>query len=419
MGNPVVAAAPAPKYRDDPDAVSMHTTRSDYEYDDTLSIPDTLPSYDDSEEAAATSSTVRPDADARRASRVTDVPDIYSVIQPGGSNGVRVLSGNKPKNCNEITYRMDQRLNNPEELLKYINGYLRMMRPKQTVRIYGYHQETVRKKDKKEKEHITDFDITLSLQGYLSQVNDEGFWVPQTVENTTSTYRGGWPKTRAKGYTQDIQVSDDPQPDLQEWCHRFCEDKSKLKIFRVNRTVTGFDTETIRRPLNDMIKRLHYRGHIDISFPIEERAVDIYTEYWINKARISWVRWIFYLTFLWIFTWPVLYFITKRWEVYIVEWRFSYYKHEQHGSPKKYATISEVDWYSKHENLIRNLVLERHQGDATGHATNVRPNPNRRMPSSGNANVDSAVNFIQDGVNVWNSMSNGRGVDTDGWGYDC
>jgi hypothetical protein len=49
MGRSNPAPAPAPEYRDDPDAVSLHTTPDDYTYDDAPEITGLPPSYADSQ----------------------------------------------------------------------------------------------------------------------------------------------------------------------------------------------------------------------------------------------------------------------------------------------------------------------------------------------------------------------------------
>ena len=85
------------QYRDNPedgDAVSMHTTRDDYEYDD---APD-LPSYSDSE-AAVTASRQADDTDQQVLGF-----DPYPRVQPL-SDAVHIF-GSKVKNVNETTIRM-------------------------------------------------------------------------------------------------------------------------------------------------------------------------------------------------------------------------------------------------------------------------------------------------------------------------
>ena len=158
MGKPT-----QPPYKDDPDAVSMHTTPDDYEYAEPSASTDDLPSYNDSE-AAASSSTVSQNITSTTAQAAQ--PEPYNVIaNPLGPQSTY----SKPANPGAVTIRMDERLNDPAELYSYITDYMRAMPPRPIVRIYGWHHETVRRKDKKEQERVADFDITFSFQQYLSR----------------------------------------------------------------------------------------------------------------------------------------------------------------------------------------------------------------------------------------------------------
>ncbi|CAK3788966.1 Hypothetical predicted protein [Lecanosticta acicola] len=134
-------------YRDDPDTVSMHTTRSDYEYDD---LPE-LPSYSGS--VAADGETVA------RAS--------HSALLPAGHDQyASIISPKQPRNwaafkrsdCtqspsaavgNETSIRMDEALMHPEHLYEYIETYLRNVPPRPCVRIQGWHWQTVKKEKEK------------------------------------------------------------------------------------------------------------------------------------------------------------------------------------------------------------------------------------------------------------------------------
>src|ERR1700712_2530710 len=94
--------------------------------------------------------------------------------------------------------------------------------------------------------------------------------------------------------------------------------------FRLTRTVSGFDETQLKNRLEGLIRSTNYRGHISITFPIENHYVDLYTSSRINEWRLKkWICWIFYLTFLWIFTWPYLFFATKRYAVVNAVWPFS------------------------------------------------------------------------------------------------
>ena len=415
MGKPALKQP----YEDDPDAVSMHTTPDEYEYAEPSL--EGLPSYNDSEAAASSSTTAQEDGTQ---STRTPLIEPYDVIEyPQGPKGAN-LPYSKPTNKSAVTIRMDERLNDPYELYTYIVDYMRGMAPRPIVRIEGWHHETVRRKDKKEQERVTDFDVSFSLQQYLSKAYDADFWAERIVEDGDSAHRGGWRKTKAPGYKPGVQLTDEPQRTLQDWCEDYCVSPSRLKVFRINRPVHGIDEELLRSHLESAVRSTHYRGNTNITFRVDERAVDIYSPTLINKWRTGWVRWIFYLTFLWIITWPVLFFTTKWWEVYSVDWYFS--RKPNFAEARRFASISELQWFEQHRALIRELVLNKYKGDGDCHPTEIAPNqassapPRAQMPKiPGNATVSSAVGVIQGGVNIWNAVAAGRSTAEQGWGYDC
>ena len=326
MGNPTQAPAP-PSYRNeaDADAVSMHTTRGDYEYDD---APD-LPSYSDSEAAEASSS--QSSSGDASASRPVASVDPYPRVQP--VSNWRHTSSGKVQNKNETVIRMDARLNDADQLQDYVEKYLTTIPPNPLVRIVGTHQETHynAKNKKDEKQTVTDFDFSFSLQSYLKR--DPEFWVTLLADNGDRVHRGSFRKTRAKSYMRDIESAESGCLTLQDWCRDYSNSKFALKVFRVNREITGLGTDYLRPAIERLVRSTHYHAHVDISFPIEEKTVDIYSPHWVNKARLSWVRWFFYLTFLWLITWPILFFTTKIWAVYTVRWTWSRcYKDEERAA---------------------------------------------------------------------------------------
>lgn len=406
-------------YKDDPDAVSMHTTPDDYEYAEPSSSTDDLPSYNDSEAAASSSNTAP--ATPSQATQATP-PEPYNVIAyPSGPRGTNGFAYNKPTNPGAVTIRMDERLTDPQNLEAYIMDYMRAMPPRPIVRVYGWHYETVRRKDKKEQERVTDFDISFSFQQHLSRPFDAKFWAERTVEDSEAAHRGGWRKTKAPGYKPGVVLTDEPRRGLTEWCHDFCSSPSKLKAFRINRPVHGIEESVLRQQLENVVRSTHYRGQTNVAFRVDEKAVDIYSPTLINRWRTSWVRYIFYITFLWIITWPILFFTTKWWDVYTVDWYFS---RENPDQSREFATISEMQWLNEHAALIRELVMNRYTGDGDCHPTDLTPRhnsapPRAQMPKAGNANVNSALGFIQGGVNAWNAVAAGRSTADQGWGYDC
>lgn len=306
---------------------------------------------------------------------------------------------------------------------KYIKNYLAVVPPDQRVRILGSHTEKQynQSSKKNEQKKVIDFDISLSLSSYLTR--ERGLWCAYPAHNSDSVYRGSFRKTKAKGYRQDVEIGEGEITSLQDWCREYCNNKSALKAFRVDRYVAGLDIDFLLQSLERITRSTHYHGQLDISFPIVEKNVDIYSDHWINKWRFGWQRWFFYLTFLWLITWPVLFFFTKFWSVYSVRWQWSgcHTDAETERTSRFCASLTEKEWIQKHKNLIMNLVLKKYQGDATQFPTDVPDERvNRgiqaRLPSTGNHNVDAAVSFIQGGINAFNSLQGRGGGDLNGWG---
>jgi hypothetical protein len=142
----------------------------------------------------------------------------------------------------------------------------------------------------------------------------------------------------------------------------------------------------------------------------------------INRWRISWIRFLFYFTFVFIFTWPFLFFTTKYYSVFTTHWAFSWDVAPPHaGAPpqKRYACVTEQEWFNAHMAMIKGLAFDKYQGDATNLPQDAGRSQDRgRSPSTGNEHVDTAVSVIQGGLSVWNSVQRARGRDVDGWGGD-
>lgn len=402
----------AQEYRDDPDAVSLHTTPEDYNYDDATEITGFPPSYADSEGDR------------------TDVPQapIHHIPPQSGRtdhNSNVTLKMGVPQVCETQTLMDRSYDTDPIYLEQGIRSFAREP-PIPLVYIMGTHKETIRRGDKKETKDVTDFRIVMDLQRYLRHnfdPNDSSRMKLVTVENGEKTHRGTIMKNRAPGSKQDIEVGA-TKPELNEWCHRYCASPRMLRIFRLRRVVTGFDQDFLKNRIDGLIRSTNYRGHVNITFPVEDKNVDIYTSNRINEWRLKkWVCWIFYLTFLWIFTWPYLFFATKRYAIVRAEWPFS--TADASGN-KQYTTVSEEQWFEKWHVGIRRLVLDRFQGEANeGMLAGVIDRPNDPpMPGTfqtGHEGVDNAVGLLTQGFSVARAISRGENLNRSvqgGWGYD-
>ncbi|KAF1959604.1 hypothetical protein CC80DRAFT_489723 [Byssothecium circinans] len=411
MGKP--SLAPPKGYRDDAEALSLHTTPEDYDYDD---APDTQgllpPSYHDSHgesSSAASNLTSRHGAPSNRIDHHRDVST---------KNGV-------PQVSETATLMNPQYDTDPTYLEEGIRAFARQA-PRPLVYILGTHQETTRHRDKKERKTVTDFRIVMHLQQYLKHnfdPNATSQFELTTVENGEKTYRGTVTKQRAPGFKQDIEVGA-PKPTLTEWCHRYCASPRALRVFRLQRPVTGFDGEVIRSRIEGLIRSTSYRGFISVTFPVEEKNIDIYTTNRINEWRLkTWVRWAFYLSFLWIFSWPSLFLATKRYAVVRAEWPFSV---TDNAGNKRYTTMSENQWFEKWQVAIRRLVLGQYEGEATDDVLAgviARPE-DPQIPgtlNSGLQGLDQAAGLLSQGFRFARALQSGEQLGSSlqgGWGYD-
>ncbi|KAL1607187.1 hypothetical protein SLS59_002891 [Nothophoma quercina] len=402
--------APPPEYRDDPDAVSLHTTPDDYTYDDAPELNEP-PSYADSEASAAA-----PLAPIHHIPPPTTRTDHNS---PSFRNG-------KPQVCTTSNY-MDPRYDSDPVFLESALRSFASTAPVPLIYIMGTHKETTKRGDKKETHHVTDFRIVLNISSYLHPdfcISNNTTMNLVTASNGEKTHRGTILKKRAPGVKQDIEVGT-VAPTLTEWCHRFCASTSALRIFRLKKTVTGLDETYLRNRIEGLIRSTNYRGHINITFPVEDSNVDIYTSHRVNNWRnTNWICWIFYLTFLWLITWPILFLCTKRYSVVRAEWPFSLTSNGR----KVYTTVSEEQYFDKWSTAIRRLALDRYQGEAseeTMRGVTARP-ADPPMPgtlNTGHAGVDNAVGLLSQGFQVARALSSGSGrgltqATQGGWGYD-
>ncbi|KAH8726591.1 hypothetical protein GQ44DRAFT_705197 [Phaeosphaeriaceae sp. PMI808] len=406
MGKPTPPIEP---YRDDPDAVSLHTTPDEYTYDDAPEISGLPPSYAVSENESTTT-------------LLAPIRHIPPPTTRTNHDNPEFRNG-KPVVCETLDH-IDPRLDEDPLLLEQVIRTYAESSPTPYIYIMGTHKETVKRGDKKEVEHITDFRIVINMKRYLHKDyhgHDTTSMALLTAENSEKTHRGTITKCRAPGVNQDIEVGTG-KPSLAEWCHRYCASPRMLRIFRLQRTVPGFDTTYLKKRLEGVIATACYRGNVSITFPIEDENFDIYTSNFINRWRLKrWVCWIFYLTFLWIFTWPVLFFMTKRYAVVKAEWPFSI----ADGSGRKtYTTVSEEQWFSKWNVAVKRLVLDRYHGEVSEETMSnyIARSEDPPMPystvSTGLVGIDNPVGFLTQGVQIARAIQHGGNIVQGGWGND-
>ncbi|KAL1837171.1 hypothetical protein VTJ49DRAFT_4181 [Mycothermus thermophilus] len=274
---------------------------------------------------------------------------------------------------------VSKRLDEDPELLQAFIQEAAAIAPRPAIRITGTHTERRTTVDNKtESKTVVDFDIQLPLRPYLfSDPRTGESWARlRTVENVEVARRGTIFSKRApvpphlkqqQQQLRDVEqpggrpaVDAMPKPTLKEWCHRYCASNAALKSFVLRRRVLGFDQDRMSVLLKDLVRGTGYRGKVSIKYPVEGEYVHVMNDCRINRWRATgWIRWMFYLSFLWIFSWPVLFFSTKRWEVAVAEWPFST---REPDLSRRFVSMSEDHIYNLWGRAIRSAVLGRRQG---------------------------------------------------------
>ncbi|PSK40259.1 hypothetical protein B9Z65_8199 [Elsinoe australis] len=293
--------------------------------------------------------------------------------------------------------------------------------PLYQVQISGSHKETTRSGNSERKEHVNDFDFSINLTHLLHhRIGDAAPVVDsriQLVKPAKRAFRGGvFPSTTPHfDFDEEREVGLRGEV-LQEWCKLFCNDKSPWKSFTFKRKIAGHNQQRVRELVVTAIKATGYLGHIQVSFSTQQDEIVFFSPGRVNTLRtIVWVRWLFYLTFLWLISWPVLFFMTKKYDVVHA---VSAYRHVT-GRP---TVQDEGEWFAMWESAIQRAAYGRKQGclddqyrrdmeqaDARGRAE-ARAGP----ITTGNAAMDGFANVVGMGLNFLNDRSGARG-----WGGDC
>jgi hypothetical protein len=181
--------------------------------------------------------------------------------------------------------------------------------------------------------------------------------------------------------------------------------------FKMTRVVAGLDEDYLSEQLTTLVLNTNYRGHLKITFPIENPSVEVYSNHRINRWRHNtWIYLLFLITFLWIFSWPVLFFWTKKYSVVKSAWPFS---KEGEDGRRVYATMSEKQWYSRWATAIEKAALAKRQ-DLLTEEDLATGNEQPPAVNSGNQVVDQAIGLLGAGIRAYHEVN--RQV---GWGYDC
>ncbi|KAI4290423.1 MAG: hypothetical protein L6R35_000289 [Caloplaca aegaea] len=320
MGKPKASQALAP-YRDD-DAASTSSA-----------VPLQDQTYADDEAPPACTDELTPVAVLQG----TDDDEGSALTKAAGLGSAALnLKCHEDSKGSFITYISNKPSSDPEVCQSLIEFEAQRW-PQPMARMVGSHVVTKQRDKKEEKERVTDFDLTAPLGSLLAAP-----WArSRVVENAQKAYRGGIFRQvdpRAKAHPEAA----DTAPSLKEWCHRFCASSAGAKSFTIARNVTQIDDGILTQRLTEVLRSTNYRGNISITYPVGCRATIIMSDHWLNRYRHNkYIWWACVLLQLWIFTWPLLWIMTKRWEVFTVEWPCRIYRQVDGSWPDSYEENTE------------------------------------------------------------------------------
>ncbi|KAI9644968.1 hypothetical protein NHQ30_007003 [Ciborinia camelliae] len=231
--------------------------------------------------------------------------------------------------------------------------------PTYYVELSGTHKETERRHKKDSTETITDFHIRLNLTHLLTTGIRTGGKL-EILSDNQKGYRGGVIKSFEPSLSNCDIESGPTGDELQAWCHKFISDPSSMKCFIFERKIINHDRKHLEYLLRRIVSSTNYRGAVHVNFLTLHKRVIVYSPHVVNEWRMTpWIRWFFYLTFLWVFSWPILFFVTRRYEVVKAIYQYAD-RPAGVGVSSRKATVQSEDEYVNHwEAALRSAILGR------------------------------------------------------------
>lgn len=305
------------------------------------------------------------------------------------------------------SYYVDRSLTSDHKVLLNKLMVLATIPPRPFVHIRGTHHETVKQGDKTEKREIVDFDIEIELTTLLYGITGDGQNLnPLTaVGQFEKVRRGTVFATRAPGYGGSGEIEEGAL-DPEQWCMRFALSEAGLKCFAFERRIEGWSWAELGQKIHHLIRETNYRGHATVEFPVRNARVEIYNDCRTNRWRLTkWIEILFMFTLLFLFSWPWLFFRTKRWETVYAKWRIGKPQSNQTYASSQMNSPSVAEWFNTWGRTINKAIMGRRQ--CTLDYTDLQRSDGVEEPQEGFAG------FVQAGVEAMGVVNRSFG-----WGGD-
>ena len=423
MGRPQDALPSPSPVGESPSAISLHTTanlptdhhpapRREYFDDDPAEFDadDLPPLYSDHAEFSEENAPlVNPLAAHGGIGGGDDDDDDYTRVHSFGHS--RDLT---------TTYFIDGRLDRDPDFLAATMHRMSEVPPRPFVIIKGTHKERKRRNDNgrdkgsTESKAVVDFELEIELTHLLySDMASLKSWKSlNTASNFEKVRRGTILATRAPGFGGGGGVPEEGQPDVREWCRRYCASRAGLKCFTMERRVTGWDWDLVERRLDGLARATNYRGHVEITFPVRHSVVQVYNDCKVSRWRLTrWIEMVFMLTLMFLFSWPYLFFRTKRWETVFADWQLS--RPTAVPGRKEYVSMNEEQWYAMWAKAIQAAMLERRRGSMT--QGDIQATAADQLQESGEHVADGFHPAVRAGMAAMGAVNRSFGWGGDSW----
>nr|XP_036575791.1 uncharacterized protein CTRU02_14308 [Colletotrichum truncatum]KAF6782415.1 hypothetical protein CTRU02_14308 [Colletotrichum truncatum] len=135
--------------------------------------------------------------------------------------------------------------------------------------------------------------------------------------------------------------------EIEEWCHRFVKDPSKIKSFSLDRVVANMDTVWVEGQLRALLASTQYKGVLHTSFPVTHTKVVVQNQPKTNKLMTSMKK---------------LFLGKKKYEVVQSVWPFASAKNGDDG--RRCAVQSEEAWWREWRDPIKHAISQKGQKGA-------------------------------------------------------
>lgn len=188
--------------------------------------------------------------------------------------------------------------------------------------------------------HKVDFAVKLNLMQLL---------VPEDPRQRMDYIRCvGEGEMALRGGTEPSLEPDFGDAGLEEWCRRFIEDQSAVKVFVLERVVANLDTNWLEGQIRSLVAATHYKGLVAVTFPVTHAKVVVQNPDKVNKF----------------FTGISTLFSGKRtYEVVKAVWPFATHAKDEQG--RRCIVQSEDQWWREWSTPIKYAIATKRKGWVT------------------------------------------------------